>query len=1487
MEKDCLSTSALSVAQNQCNGKKKCSFTVRKEDFLSRPSSYSETSTLLVYYTCKTPKSSLSCDVFRDKPLECGNNVQLQDQCPKTCCFNHTVNPPCYFNIKGYGPIKHANGLCINVQGTQRLIWSRDCTSRNAFFLFSYDYPPYHVTTGKCILPSNLNLGDPGNNVELLLTGSRYCGGPIGRYRPITNGNLDYFHTDTPYKICIGGSSVDNNEWQPNDNENVFINKKVCDVNNSCKFNYVYERKIENGDDLNIQFDESCFNWVIEMRSAEFGVLLKERGRIEKPYGISSMKKDCVSTSALSVAQNQCNGKKKCSFTVRKEDFLSRPSSCRETSTLLIYYTCKTPKSSLSCDVSGGKRLECGNNVQQQDQCPETCCFNQTVNPPCYFNRKGYGPIKHANGLCINVQGTQRLIWSSDCTSRNAFFLLSYDYPPYHVTTGKCILPSNLKLADPGTRVELFLTESRFCGGHVGRYRPNKNGNLYYFHNDGLYKICIGGSSVVNNEWQPNGNEVVFIDEKVCEVNNSCKFNYVYERKIENGDDLNIQCDESCSNWVIEMRSAEFGVLLKERGRSRKPYGISSMKKDCLSTSALSVAQNQCNGIEKCSFTVRKEDFLSRPSNCRETSTLLVYYTCKTPKSVVSTTTVTQVNPLAKSNPLPAVPSTEATLPNSNTSPSKKTTMADLQNTLTKSSKKDSDNSGVIAGAAVGAVLLVVLLVLIIFFFCRRRRKPRADHFYSEAVNYNKKSREEELLAVSINDESERPSPENIEKKRNVVTAPSDDVYATPDQADETAVGPSNHLYEKPDKTQENDIIVQSNDLYAYPEETDKNKIMVQPNELYAFPDETDKNKIVGQSNDLYTLPDKTGENMTKAPSGDLYSKPDKTGKEESQYENRPESIAYANNQVYSSVNEDSGIKITRFLMYVQEMKKSDNFGFKKEFEELPTGQIHPWDVGKSAKNAKKNKYNNNTAYDHSRVILSGADSYINANLIQGIQSEVYIASQGPMADTVNEFWRMIWEQDCTSIICLTKIVEMGKVKCFQYWTDEETSFGEIVVKTRKTEMFADYVIRYLDVKKGGTTKKVTQYHFLSWPDHGVPRYPTKLLVFRQRFRAMHLVDTKPIVVHCSAGVGRTGAFIALDMSLRRISDLNQPTVNIKETVQDMRNQRINMVQTLEQYVFVYEAVLEIILCGLTEIAAQDLRTEVERLEQKELNKSLNGFEIEFNTLSSVRPSFTAEDCATSLLPENQSKNRDMNICPAENSRVYLSGAKDGEECYINATYVHGYTQAKAYIATQTPLAHTINDFWRMAFERKTVVIVMLNTISEGLESYPKYWPEKPNRELQYGDLFVELMSFESRGPIVLRKFIIRSKSTEEAVVEHVVRHVQFTRWPEHEFPKNYDVVLDLLNAVEEAQQRSPNGVVIVHCSNGAHRTGTYLTLAIQRDRIRTEHVLDIFRCIKVLREERPQFVPNVEHYRFCYYAMLAFVESFKTYDNIPKVQKE
>ncbi|XP_046857104.1 uncharacterized protein LOC124450454 [Xenia sp. Carnegie-2017] len=206
------------------------------------------------------------------------------------------------------------------------------------------------------------------------------------------------------------------------------------------------------------------------------------------------------------------------------------------------------------------------------------------------------------------------------------------------------------------------------------------------------------------------------------------------------------------------MRSVEFGVLLKERGRNRKPYRISSMEKDCRSTSALSVAQNQCNGKKKCSFTVRKEDFLSRPSSCRETSTLLVYYTCKTPRSMIRTTQAMQIITSSKSDTI-------------SKAPSKKATTEDHETVFKKENKcstSTKNNLYLVAGVAIGAVPFIVLIV--VFLIWRMRQKRNLGNMYTERVLYKKRTKDEKRLTVSIDEECVK---EDFKTNQNVVTKSS------------------------------------------------------------------------------------------------------------------------------------------------------------------------------------------------------------------------------------------------------------------------------------------------------------------------------------------------------------------------------------------------------------------------------------------------------------------------------------------------------------------------------------------------------------------------------------------------------------------------------------------------------------------------------------------------------------------------------------------
>ncbi|XP_053398126.1 tyrosine-protein phosphatase 10D-like [Mercenaria mercenaria] len=228
-----------------------------------------------------------------------------------------------------------------------------------------------------------------------------------------------------------------------------------------------------------------------------------------------------------------------------------------------------------------------------------------------------------------------------------------------------------------------------------------------------------------------------------------------------------------------------------------------------------------------------------------------------------------------------------------------------------------------------------------------------------------------------------------------------------------------------------------------------------------------------------------------------------------------------------------------------------------------------------------KNRYTNILAFDHSRVKLrptvdmEGSD-YINANYIPGYTSRrEYIATQGPMQATFDDFWRMIWEQNVDTIVMLTKLMEEGRQKCDKYWPNlgEHVCYGDLVVSLQSESNLSDYTIKILEVKKKEERKMVRHFSYLKWPDMGCPETPKLLLEFvkavRQYINREKRTTSGPTVVHCSSGVGRTGTFIAVDYLLQHIRDHDD--VDIFSLVLEMRNHRLNMVQTEDQYVYIHD----------------------------------------------------------------------------------------------------------------------------------------------------------------------------------------------------------------------------------------------------------------------------------------------------------------------------
>ncbi|XP_051241206.1 protein tyrosine phosphatase receptor type Db isoform X15 [Dicentrarchus labrax] len=590
-----------------------------------------------------------------------------------------------------------------------------------------------------------------------------------------------------------------------------------------------------------------------------------------------------------------------------------------------------------------------------------------------------------------------------------------------------------------------------------------------------------------------------------------------------------------------------------------------------------------------------------------------------------------------------------------------------------------------------------------------------------------------------------------------------------------------------------------------------------------------------------------------------------------------------------SSMASHPPVPISELADHIERLKANDNLKFSQEYESVDPGQQFTWENSNLEVNKPKNRYANVIAYDHSRVILSSIEGvpgsdYINANYVDGYRRQnAYIATQGSLPETFGEFWRMVWEQHTANIVMMTKLEEksrmpsyfFSKVKCDQYWPTRGTeTYGLIQVTLLDTVELATYSVRTFALYKSGSNEKreVRHFQFTAWPDHGVPEHPTPFLAFLRRVKACNPPDAGPMVVHCSAGVGRTGCFIVIDAMVERIK--HEKTIDIYGHVTLMRSQRNYMVQTEDQYIFIHDALLEAVTCGNTEVPARNLYSYIQRLTQIEPGENVTGMELEFKRLASAK-AHTSRFVSANL-PCNKFKNRLVNIMPYETTRVCLQPIRGVEGSdYINASFIDGYRQQKAYIATQGPLAETTEDYWRMLWEHNSTIVVMLTKLREmGREKCHQYWPAERSARYQY--FVVDPMAEYNMPQYILREFKVTDARDGQS---RTVRQFQFTDWPEQGVPKSGEGFIDFIGQVHKTKEQfGQDGPITVHCSAGVGRTGVFITLSIVLERMRYEGVVDIFQTVKMLRTQRPATVQTEDQYQFCYRASLEYLGSFDHY---------
>ena len=536
------------------------------------------------------------------------------------------------------------------------------------------------------------------------------------------------------------------------------------------------------------------------------------------------------------------------------------------------------------------------------------------------------------------------------------------------------------------------------------------------------------------------------------------------------------------------------------------------------------------------------------------------------------------------------------------------------------------------------------------------------------------------------------------------------------------------------------------------------------------------------------------------------------------------------------------------------------NISFEDEYHQLPHGLKYPHKEAQKPVNADKNRFDHVLPYDHSRVVLRDTSSdYINANYIDGFETRnAYISVQSPFNDaTICDFWYMVYQEKASVIVFLSRLVEDGIVKSEEYWPDQGSlEYGILIVHHIRTDRYADFVVRVFDLElEGAGKRRITQYQFTAWPNHGVPDDPIPFLEFRMKVkRSINGHAGGPLVVHCGTGVSRTAVYIAVDSLLEQAQTEN--AVNVYKFCAKMRRNRTMMVRTVKQYIFIYDTLFEALITNHN-IVGDDMKVSYRMLSNVNPVTDKSYFREQFEVLEKYVPKPQAEEAAVALRDQNKLKNRfnTLRLLPPDKYRplIHTPGGL-GRTDYINALFLDSYLNKNAFIVTQTPLKTTVIDFWKLVYDYKVKTLVMVNSSDFKEDSCTQYWPQHHGLQ-KWEPFFVKLISEEETDHVTIRNLELTSAQRPSEPARQIWQF-QFESWKMYDkVPWSREGMICLVEMVERWQvaggSSGRDAPMVVHCMDGASQSGLFCACFTLSEKLRMEGEVDIFHSIKHIKTRR------------------------------------